>query len=1066
MTYAPIHNHSEFSALDGLSTCREIAERCQCLGCGAVGITDHGTVSGHLEFARVMHEHDIKPIFGCELYHGVKTEFGKNERDQAHFVAGAKTDEGLRNLWRLVDAASSNFRFVGRVNWEMLERHSEGLFATSACISGLVSKGIREGDVSPLSQYLEIFGEDFYVELHTYPGEEQEAINLELVKLARERGIPLVYATDAHFASPDQYEIHDAFVAMQTGETILMPTDQRKIRHPKSLYIQSADEVRANLGYLPADAVEEALTNSGELAAKCNADLPAVKRHLPMFVPGDSPWVKDDDGELTSGQLFFQEVEKGLEARYGEGEAVPDEIWERAATEIEVFLQAGLEHYFLQAWDFCRYCDKKGIKRGPGRGSAAGSIVAYALGITDIDPLKYGLIFERFYNPGREKGFPDIDCDFPTKDRDRVKKYMEDRWGKDRVSSIGTITRLKPKAAIDRTYKVCGITFEAKEALKRVVEAVPDLEILGPDSIGWDSEIDPGKTIYVMEHVGDEIAQWLKAQENEERAQRWLDLLRVVCSRISGYGIHPSGVVVSDVDLADELPCMWNASKKTKVTCFPMTDVDKRQFIKDDFLGLRNLDTLDEWEDMVTPVVGEIDWKAAEDDHDRSMWKLLDSGLTLGVFQIEDGYARHLCKEFKPRSIEDLGIIVALNRPGPIRSGAPDSFIARRQGLEEVTYDHPILKEILEPTYGWFLYQEQVIAYFEKIGYDKSDADAVRSILGKKKPEEMKKLLHGEGEWKGKGYSVMALEAGLSMAEMQVIWNKVEDFAKYSFNKSHAICYGTVAFRTLYAKFNSPAHFFIACILTNPEEAGKYVGEARRMGVKVLPPDIAKSETNIAIVEGDIYFGFSNVKGVGKGAGDLVCDLRDTFEIHSPEALYHALEERQGVWETTRDIARAAGEPFKAKSPKQTLRANQIPLLHQAGAFDRYEDHDIALKDRQKLQKELLGVIITDNCEEVFNENWDHIEQCDSYTDLDLSDTGHKVFIPGIVSNVVPKRTRKDGKAMGIVTIEYQGDQAEFVVFPREWRSYKFLWAERTPGIFALSKSDRGIRFEQAIRLT
>lgn len=1079
MSYAPIHNHSEYSALDGLSTCKEIAERCAELGVTHVGLSDHGTVSGHLEFAKEIAKFDIRPVFACELYHGVKTEFGKNERDQAHFLAGAMTDEGLRNLWRMVDRASKNFRYVGRVNWEMLDACKEGVFATSACISGLVSKGITEGNTDALNRYLEIYRENFYIELHTYPSPDQEAINMELVGIAQERGIPLIYATDAHFAFPNQYEIHDAYVAMSTGDNLFTSPDERKMWHPKALYIQGEDEIRDSLSYLPESVINEALVNSGELAAKCEANLPEVKRHLPKFVPSESPWIKEENTECTAAEILLQEVQKGLEERYGYGE-VSEEVWDRAATEIEVFLDAGLEHYFLQAWDFVQFCDKQNIRRGPGRGSAAGSIISYALGITDIDPLEFELYFERFYNPGRAKGFPDIDCDFPTRDREKVKQYMENRWGKDKVRSIGTTRRMKPKEAAEKTYKVCAIDFERMNQLKKLINNVPDIDILGADSIGWDEEIDPGKTIYIMhptpqaEHdVGEQIHKWVAAitdAKERQRVERWLKVLRVVCSRVAGYGIHPSGVVVSDVPLEDELPCMWNTGKKTRVTCFPMKDVESREFIKDDFLGLANLDILDEWEDMVTPLVGPIDWKDAKENHEPEMWTLLDKGLTLGIFQIEEGMARHLCKEFKPRSIEDLAIIVALNRPGPLRAGTAESFLKRRNDEEEVTYDHPFLEDILEPTYGWFLFQEQVIAFFSKLGYDLSDADAVRKILGKKKPEEMKALHEGTGEWQGKGYEQIAYPI-LGKEAADIIWAKVEDFAKYSFNKSHAVAYAFLAFRTLYAKYNSPAHFFIGCIRVatiqkkSKEECSKYVGEARRMGIKVLPPNIDVSMADIDMIEDHIYYGFSNIKNVGKGSGEFICYLRQKYELNSPEDLVDAIELEQTLWEEEKKAVLAEGKKFSKKSPRQTLRSNQVSPLLQVGCFAHKEQSELSLRELQAVEKELLGIIITDDCEEILEANWEAVEECDSYIALE-GDEGVSVHVPGIVSRVDPKRTKRDNKPMGIVTIEYEGDQAEFVVFPREWKSYRFLWHERIPALFSLTKTDRGIRFENAVKLT
>lgn len=1050
MNFTPIHNHTEYSALDGLATAREIAERCVEIGCSCCGITDHGTVSGHLEFAKTMGEYGIKPIFGCELYHGVKTEFGKAERDQSHFVAGAMTDEGLRNLWRLVDDASTNYRFVGRVNWDMLKHRSEGVFATSACIQGLVAQGILHGDpFEPLNRYLEIFKDNFYIEIHTYPGQEHEDLNQILVGIARERGIPLIYATDAHFASPDQYELHDAFVAMQTGDDIFMPIEERKMWHPKSLFIQDEEQIRNSLSYLPESAVDEALRNSQELADKCNAQLPEVNRHLPAFIPSASPWT-DNNG--TAAELFFELVEKGIERRYG-SDASP-EVWDRAQREMEVFLDAGLEHYFLQAWDFCEFCNQNGIKRGPGRGSAAGAIVSYCLGITDIDPLKYGLIFERFYNPGREDGYPDIDNDFPVADRKRVRDYLMERWGNDNVRTIGTITRLKPKAALDRTYKVCDLTWDEKEELKKIVDKVPDIDILGADSIGWSEDIDPGKTIYVMDHVGNEIEEWA----NNDKRRYWLDIVATITSRISGYGVHPSGVVVADVALNDELPCMWNRQQEVQVTCFPMADVDKRMFVKQDLLGLRNLDTLQEWEDQLGI---QIDWSDL-DENITEMWEMLDQGLTLGVFQIERGYARQLCKEFKPRSIEDLGIIVSLNRPGPIRSGAPDSFIRRRNGEEDIAYDHPILEDILEPTYGWFLYQEQVIAFFNKLGYSLSESDAVRKILGKKKPEQMLALYNGEGEWAGRGFIDVGLEAGVDRESLDIIWNKLEDFAKYSFNKSHAIAYATIAFRTLYAKYNAPAEFLMACIRTNSDAAGEYVAEGRRMGISVLPPDILKSQEDIAIIDGEILFGFSNVKGIGKGAAAKIVELRKAHDISSPERLSEAVLSEQVIWEAKRDEAKKTGVKMQERSPKQTITSNRIPTLYDAGAWDNYENRDIALNEKQKLERQLLGVILSDDNDKIFAAHTEEIDECDSYSEFEYNEAGITLNLPGVISEINERRTKRDGRAMGIVNIEYQGDAVEFVVFPQQWENYKFLWKEMTPAIFNLTKTEKGVKFNDA----
>jgi DNA polymerase-3 subunit alpha len=1124
MSHVPLHNHSEYSSLDGLASFREIAARCLEIGCPCCGITDHGTVAGHLEADKVLRKAGVKPIFGCELYMGTKTEFGKNERDQAHFIALAMTDEGLRNLWRMVDAASDpkNYRYVGRINLDICERHKEGIVATSACIQSVIGQSImKENYGDPwkwTDKLLNIYGDNLYIELHTYPGQEHEYLNNCLVEIAHTKGIGLVYATDAHRARKEDYPAFDAYVAMSTGDNIYMDPQDRKMWHPEnSLYIMDEDEVREALSYLPPSAVDEAIANTVTIGERADAHLPGIQRHLPAFIPANCPWLDEKYKPSTAAEVFIDLVEAGIQYRYGDD----DVAWDRAIREMEVYLgtdvgveePGGLGHYFLQAWDFCQFCDAEGIQRGPGRGSAAGSIVSYALGITDVDPLHYDLIFERFWNPGRAKGFPDIDNDFPVRDRKRVREYLKDRWDHDKVRTIGTTGRLKPKAAIDKTYKACSVTFAEADSLKKIVGETPDLEILGSDSVGWSRLSDPGKTVYVMEHMGEKIIEWLENQPSDRQdiLFRWLELLDKVCGRVSGYGVHPSGVVVSDVSLADELPCMYNKSQEERVTCFPMDDVDKRQFVKQDLLGLRNLDTLNDWEEQVKDAYNALDEEGKQEmgkalsvleeverkagikwsgldklKHPDEMWKLLDDGYTRGIFQIEEGVGRPLCKGFKPRSIEDLAMVGTLIRPGPARARDPDtgklapkSFVDRRNGEEETTYDHPILEPLLNRTYGWFLYQEQVINFFTAIGYDLSDADAVRKMLGKKDPEAFQDLIHGNGEWDGKGYQKMAVPA-LGQAAADRIITKLEQFAKYSFNKSHSIAYAIIGFRTLYAKFYYPAEFLMASIRTigdDPNRAKKtsgYISEARRMGIEVLPPDILVSSEAIAVHDGDIYFGFTQVAGIkAKATARYIMGLREKYDITSPEKLTDIVETENKVWEAEAKAARETGAAFKKKSPKQFLRSNQIAALFQAGAFDAYGQRDVPLLTKQKLEKELLGVILSDQSATAFDrsghlieewmEDWDGI--IDGFNVLRYPEPGLRVRVPGVISQIDPKVTRKDGKAMGIVTIEYEGHEAEFAVFPHPWRTYKFLWKERQAGLFELKCTDRGVHFEDGIAL-
>jgi DNA polymerase-3 subunit alpha len=1003
-----------------------------------------------LELAAKSSEYGIKPIFCNEIYHGVreKSEIKGHERDQAHLLLGALTDEGLRNLWRITDKSHTNFRFVGRATWEMLRQYNEGLFMTTACLAGLVSKEIQDGSLTALDKYLDIFGDRLYVEIHTYPTDDQRSINKSLVTIARERGLPLIHACDAHFARPDQYPEHDAYVAMQTGDTVYTPLAQRKMWHPKSLYIQSEQEVREHLSYLPDDAVEEAIQNSLDLANKCNASLPAVRRHLPVFVPSDCKFLDEEKQELSAADLLIALSVEGLYERY---EDPTEEAWTRLQYELKTFIDNGLEHYFLQVYDLCRFCDEKKILRGPARGSAAGSLIVYCLGITSVDPLRYGLYFERFYNAGREKGLPDIDIDFPQRYRKTIKEYIANRWGKQKVRSIGTIMYFKPKAALNRTYKVFGIRDQDRLAINKIVSTVPDIEVVGSESIGWEDKGDK-KTIYVMDYVETQINEYISAQspEIQERLKRWLKFIANVVGRVQGYGVHASGVVISDVDLDAELPSFWSASLETMATQFPMDQVDKRGFLKDDILGLRNLDTLEEWGHLTKT---DVDWRHLDIvEHPEEMWGLLEERLGLGIFQIEDeNFPLALCKKLKPRSVKELSDIVALNRPGPIGAGSVDRFIRRKNGEEDIQYDHPFLEDILMDTQGEWLVQEQVIAFFNKMGYSLTDSDAVRKILGKKNPEGMKELYEGAGEWKNKGYMKIASSI-LGERIAQTIWDKLERFAFYSFNRAHAIGYATLGLWTLYAKWKHPKEFIIACIKTNPEDAGRYIAEARRMGIEVKPPHIVYSDVDISTYENGIYLGFSNIKGISQASAKFLISLRDEYEPRTAADLEFILEHENKLWETKRKEDSSL-KPWS--SPKARFKSNQIERLIRSGAFDEFEPRKTTLSQIQKDEKELLGVILTDDSEEIFRSNQALIEKCDNY---DFSQ-GSQITIAGRVAKIRMTKVKKTGQDMAIVTVERGRDSMSFAIFPEDWRRNKFIFKEGNCAIISLQETDRGASF-------
>ncbi len=1107
----PLHNHSEYSAIDGVSKVSEIADRMVDMGCPCCGLTDHGVVAGHLELDREFRKRGLKPIFGCELYHGVKIgEKLGPKRDQAHLIALAMTDEGLTNLWRLNDAAAQEPRFhhVGRNTWDDFKKYHEGIVFTSACPAGLVAKGVLGDDYSDLNAYLDIMGDDFYIELTTYPGDQEfmdkdlgvpvriADLNIAKWQIAQERGIPVVYGDDGHYAYPDQYEAHDAYVARSTGDSLYTPIDERKMWHPEgALCIKTEDQVRAALDYLPQKAVDEAIANSNAIGERAGAHLPEVHRHLPVFVPDESPWIEsgkyaDDEADL----LFLDLVHQGMVDCYG---ADPDErVIDQTAYEAEVFLDSGLHHYFLLAWDVMQFADAEGIERGPGRGSAAGCIVARELGITDIDPLPYDLIFERFWNPGRAKGFPDIDSDFEKGRRKEIKEYLTKRWGHERVRSIGTVTRMKPRAIIEMLSRTCRLTNEEEKALKKFIDKVPDIDILGVDQIGWSEDADPGKVIYVMHpspgyednDVGEQILEWLDSLDESRQyvVGRMLSLCEVLCNRVSNYGVHASGIVISDVDLPDRLPCRFagSAEQRIPVTQFPMDEVDKLEFVKLDVLGLRTLDVTSEWKrQMKNKYNIEVDWSQLEwEEQPEEMWELMEDGFAAGIFQIERGYPKKLGEEFKPGSVSDLSIIVALNRPGPIRSGAPDSFIKRRAGIEPVEYDHPFLEDILNETFGWFLYQEQVIRFFGKLGYSESDADAVRKILGKKQPEKWDAIYHGTDEWEGKSYIKMCEDNYIFKPDADKIWAKLNDFAKYSFNKAHSVAYGTIGFRTLFAKYNAPAEFYLACIRhidknKKAERMPEFINEARRFNIKVAGPDIEFADAVLSVRHGDIFFGFDDVRSVSTEAANYLVELRDNqgIDISSPEALNDALEAMSKEWSAENARRKKAGEPKQeGKSPKQKLNSGHIEKLYTAGAWERIEGNQTPLRDLQAREKEMLSVILTDDTVEAFANNAELLDDLDdTYEEAKQDYPGEDVRyrLPGVVTNIKETQTRAAGKKMGIVTIEYEGETLEFAVFPNEWKSHSFLWHERTPGVFTIRHSlnkntgKPGYNFDEGIRL-
>lgn len=1017
-----------------------------------------------------MAKQDLFAGFGVEAYQARvnrKVTPGGQKRDQAHLILLAKNKTGIDNLMMLnYYANTEGGYYVPRVDWELLEQYHEGIIATSACVAGLVARGVVNEDDTALNKFQHIFGDDFFVEIHTYTKDKdmtgigddpdiivnQMEMNNELVSICRERGIPMVYANDAHYACQGDYPFHEVLLASQFNKSLKDPT---RMSHPKPcLYIMGEDVVRETLSYLPDSVVDEAIANSDLIASLCKeTQLVEPGRHLPVFVPKE---ITDE----TNAAILIRLTKAGLEDRYGT--PIPKDAEERALYELRTIIGAGLADYFLITHDFCAHADAAGILRGPGRGSAAGSILAYALGITHVDPLKYGLYFERFYNIGREKGLPDIDIDFVNERRNEIDTYLRKRWGEHNVLPIGTHIRMKPLQAITKMAKVFDIPFNDVEEIKGIVKSVPDINIISADQIGW--FVGPGIKVAVLEEEKD--GQTIEREQYEllrpfmKRYPNFFDAVYELTGKLFTYGIHASAIIISDVDIRKYIPVTLrteeSGGKKMLASQIEMKELDKLGFPKFDRLGLKTLDVLDE----VAAAIGEdrnfwwhIDWESLPED----FWKQIERGNTLGLFQVEDGMAKSIGKRMKPRSIEDLAAIVALNRPGPLRQIIPETgqtavetFLRCRSGEQEVQYPHEFLEDILAPTQGIFLFQEQVINYFSKIGYDPVMADEIRNILGKKLAVKMQ-----EEHPRYMEYATRHIDE----ASAQKIWEAIETFSLYSFNKAHSVSYAFILAATMYAKFYHTILMFMSCIhkAKDRDERGQFVMEARRMGIEVHHPDINRSEISMASIDGEIYFGLSDVKNVGQAAKWVIknrpyADFDDFMQKH---------EAQQDAWE--------AQEERKGKSARQQITSRAIDCLWKAGAFG--ERDDATASEIADDEEELLGVALTTDIPDVLAEYGDKFEGLDEYGVLeDMLYLDEVVRIPGQIYEVRKIKTKKGktpGAEMAFVKIEWFNGYGEFTVFPERWNACKdWLLSPRAVGIFTLEVNRRGPIFVNGKRFT
>ena len=831
MGFVHLHVHTEYSLLDGACRIRDLPARIREMGQTAVAITDHGVMYGAIDFYRACKAEGIHPIIGCEVYVARRTRFDKiheYDAESRHLVLLCKNETGYRNLSYMVSQAFvEGFYIKPRIDLDLLRQHSEGLIALSACLAGEIPKRLVNGDYDGAKEYAltmqEIFGEDnFYLELQDHGIPQQTLVNRDLLRIHQETGIPLVCTNDAHYLRPEDAESHDVLLCIQTGKTV---DDENRMRYePRNFYLRSTEEMEELFGAYP-----DAVANTQRIADRCRMEFTFGKYHLPEFQlpPGvDSP------------TYLRQLCEKGFTERYG---TEHEEYRRQLDYELDMIGRMGFTDYFLIVSDFVRYAKDAGIPVGPGRGSAAGSMVSYCLYITDIDPMQYHLYFERFLNPERVS-MPDIDMDFGDTRRGEVVDYVRRKYGDDHVAQIVTFGTMAARAAIRDVGRALNMTYAEVDVVAKLVPTA--LHITLKDALKLSKQL---SDLY----------------ETDERVRRLIDMAQALEGMPRHASTHAAGVVITKRPVYEYVPLARN--DESIVCQYTMVTLEELGLLKMDFLGLRNLTVLDDAVKMVQKY--RPDFRLADIPmDDAAVFEMLSQGKTGGVFQMESAGMTGVCVGLKPQSIEDITAVIALYRPGPMDS--IPRFLACSAQPEKISYKHPMLEPILSVTYGCIVYQEQVIEIFRRLaGFSLGQADMIRRAMSKKKHEvidaERRAFIHGD-EARGIPGCV---KNGVDEATANSIYDEILDFASYAFNKAHAVAYAVVAYRTAYMKCHWPCEYMAALltsVLDSSAKVAEYITECREMGIKVLPPDVNESDARFTVVGGNIRFGLVAIKNIGE----------------------------------------------------------------------------------------------------------------------------------------------------------------------------------------------------------
>lgn len=1009
--FIPLHIHSEYSLLDGMIRVGDLVKYAQENNLPAIAITDHGVMYSAVEFYELAEHAGINPLIGCEFYvnTGDIHVHDSNNNPLYHLILIAKDNKGYKNLIKLVSTAwCEGFYYKPRINFELLKEYHEGLICASACLGGEVLQHLLKNEYDQAKEvakrYQDLFGDDFYIELQDHNMEEQKRTNPDLMKIAKELGIKMIITNDSHYLRKEDADAQDTLLCLQTNAN---KDDEKRFHFPNNeFYVKSKEEMRQAFSWMDDATFEECCANTEEVASKCNVEIELHNAPLPHYdVPEEFIFTSDDvdpkiierlkkknktenTADVLEEAKYIQGIEnylehivfEGLKKRYGD--PPPEDIIKRAKYELGVINHMGFPAYFMITWDFIHFAKTHDIPVGPGRGSAAGSVVAYALEITDIDPIYHKLLFERFLNPERFT-MPDIDIDFCIEKRGDVIDYVTKKYGEDKVCQIITFSTYAPKAAFKGVGRVLQVPFAESNRITGLIEPALDVARASNPKAEWLRDIVAAEGTSDFKQLYDEDYQIMNPENGKTISfKRWVDMAIAIEGLKCGTGTHAAGVIISHAPLDTILPVQPSKDGIVQ-TGYPKHEATEvLDLLKMDFLGLRNLTMITKTCKMVKKYRGiDVDINHIPLD-DKPTYDMLVRGETIGVFQLESQGMMNLVKRLKPDVFEDLGALVALFRPGPLGSGMVDDFVARKHGKQEITYAHPLLEPVLKDTYGTIVYQEQIMQVFQVLAdYSLGQADQVRRMMGKKDLKTME-------EQRGKFIAASA-KHDMKKEDAEKLFNQILAFASYCFNRSHSAAYAFVAYQTAYLKTHYPVEYFsalLSSVADNKEQTQLYIEEAQRLGSKVLAPDINKSYLEYAPDGDNIRFGMAAIKGVGAPVVEAIIkereengDFKNIFDFckrvdakyvnkKSLEGLIKAgaftniEKSRKQLFENMEHILDVTSKEAKDRA------MGQVSLFSALGGDSEFEnvqyqlvgsDAEYTDKEIQLFEKEFLGFYVT-----------------------------------------------------------------------------------------------------------